>query len=93
MKPRPSIVVESAETGTRFKFGKLARITEFVTGLIEKIGETPGDSYREEVDPLDFELRMIRRAVGPPLRPLLKSFGINMPETREEMDQLMGMLV
>ena len=74
-------------------FSKLARITEFVTGLIEKIDETPGDPYREPVDPLDFELRMIREAVGPPLRPILKSFGITMPESREEMDALMGMLV
>jgi len=64
-----------------------------VTGLIEKIDATPGDPRREEVDPLDFELRMIREEVGPPLRPLLKSFGITMPETREEMDALIGMLV
>ena len=45
------------------------------------------------MDPLDFELRMILEAVGPPLRPLLKSLGITIPETREEMDALIGMLV
>jgi len=74
-------------------FGKLARLKGLVTGMIERIDETPGDPYRELVDPLDLELHMIREAVGSQLRPILKSFGITVPGTQEEMDRLMGMMV
>jgi len=44
-------------------------------------------------DTVDFEVRMIRQAVGPALPLLMKRYGVEMPTTREEMDALIGMLV
>ena len=42
----------------------------------------PGDS-------VDFELRMIKKLVGETkLKLALKTFGLQMPETRENLDQL-----
>lgn len=74
-------------------FKKLARITGFVSRLIERIDDTPGDRSRKKVDPVDYEIRMIRKAVGPALPLVLKGLGIKMPETRKEMDQLIGALI
>ena len=61
--------------------------------MIERLDETPGDPCRELVNPLDYDLRMIREAVDPPLRPIMLGFVITTPKAREEMDGPMGMLV
>lgn len=74
-------------------FKKLARITEFVAGLIEKIDDNPAKRTRKKSDPFEFEIRMIRKTVGPALPLILRSFGESMPENREDLDQLIGMLV
>ena len=74
-------------------FKKLARITEFTAACIRKIDETPGGESSSAPDTVDFEVRMIKKAVGPALPLLLKRYGIEMPTTREEMDTLIGLLV
>ncbi len=73
-------------------FKKLACITEFVAACIRKIDESPGGATTEVADTVDFEVRMIRQAVGPVLPLLLKRYGVAMPTTREEMDALIGLL-
>ncbi|MDF1861972.1 MAG: M28 family peptidase [Verrucomicrobiales bacterium] len=74
-------------------FKKLARITDFVAACIRKIDETPGGETTGVADTVDFEVRMIRQAVGPALPLLMKRYGVEMPKTREEMDALIGLLV
>jgi hypothetical protein len=74
-------------------FKKLARITEFTATCIRMIDESPGGESKEVPDTVDFEVRMIRKAVGPALPLLLKRYGAEMPTTREEMDTLIGLLV
>jgi hypothetical protein len=74
-------------------FKKLARITEFTAACIRKIDERPGGETKEVPDTVDFEVRMIRRAVGPALPLLMKRYGVEMPTKREEMDALIGLLV
>lgn len=74
-------------------FKKLACITEFVATCIRKIDERPGGAGTEVPDTVDFEVRMIRAAVGPALPLLMKRYGVAMPTTREEMDALIGLLV
>ncbi|MEM7600180.1 MAG: M28 family peptidase [Verrucomicrobiota bacterium] len=74
-------------------FKKLAAITEFTAACIRKIDETPGRQGGEASDTLDFEVRMIRKAVGPALPVLMKRYGVGLPKTREEMDALVGLLV
>lgn len=74
-------------------FKKLASITEFVAGCIRKIDESPGGETTERPDTVDFEVRMIRQAVGPLLPLLMKRYGVAMPSTRQEMDALIRLLV
>ncbi len=74
-------------------FKKLASIAEFTAASIRKIDETPGGETEQVPDTLDFEVRLISRAVGPALPLLLKRYGVEMPKTREEMDALIGLLV
>ena len=74
-------------------FKKLARITEFTAACIRMIDETPGGETKELPDTVDFEVLMIRQAVGPALPLLMKRYGVEMPTTREEMDALIGLLV
>ncbi len=74
-------------------FDKLASITGFVAACIWGIDSSPGGDADEARDPVDFELRMIRRVAGPLLPSILKRFGIAMPTTREEMDKLVGSLL
>lgn len=70
-------------------FKKLASVTEFVSRLIRRIDETPANADSELHDPIEFELRMIKKAAGPALPLVLKSFGIEMPKTRQELDTLL----
>ena len=74
-------------------FKKLACITEFTAACIRKIDERPGGETTEVPDTVDFEVRMIRQAVGPVLPLLMKRYGVEMPTTRKEMDALIGLLV
>ena len=74
-------------------FKKLARITEFTASCIRMIDESPGGEGTGANDTVDFEVRMIRKAVGPALPLMLKRYGLQTPTTREEMDALIGMLV
>lgn len=74
-------------------FKKLAAITEFVATCIRKIDETPGGASSERPDTVDFEVRMIRRAIGPLLPVLMKRYGVAIPTTRQEMDALIRLLV
>ncbi len=74
-------------------FDKLAHITRFVADIIARIDATPADADREPYDPFDLEMRMLRRALGPALVPVLARFGITMPTCREELDELLDELL
>ena len=73
-------------------FKKLARITEFVANVIERIDADPADRNRDLEDTADFEIRMIERAVGPAYPLLLKAVGIEKPQSRRDLDQLVAAL-
>lgn len=74
-------------------FDKLARITDFVAGLLRRIDERPGERGRVRVDPFEFEVRMIRKAAGPALPILLKVLGREIPASRGELDAVIGRVV
>lgn len=74
-------------------FPKLAHITNFIADLIWKLDETPAGEKADADDPVDFEIRMINNAMGPKLKLIMKTLGIDMPKNREEMDTLIGALV
>lgn len=73
-------------------FTKLGRITRFVASLIERIDHCPGDRRRARQDTSEFEIRMIRKAVGAPLPLLLQLLRADMPKNRRDLDRLIGSL-
>jgi Zn-dependent M28 family amino/carboxypeptidase len=75
-------------------FPKLAHITNFIADLIWKLDETPAGKQPDADDPAEFEIRMIKKAIGSTkLKLALTSFGVSMPESREDLDTLIGSLV
>ncbi len=74
-------------------FRKLARITEFVAGLLRRIDQRPGQRGRRRVDPFEFESRMIRKALGPGLPLLVRAAGHPLPESRKDLDAMIKALV
>ena len=74
-------------------FEKLAQITEFTEGCIRGIDAKAERQRKGTCDPFDFELRMIQKAVGPVLPVILKSFGITIPQSRADLDKMIGMMV
>lgn len=75
-------------------FKKLARITEFVAAFMERLDrEPPGPAGAEWCDPVDFEIRMLRKAVGPLGRLACRLLPIDVPKTRADLDHLLGALI
>lgn len=75
-------------------FRKLARVTRFVGHLLSRIdSEPPQQAHRPTCDPVEFELRLLRQAIGPLAKPLLKQAGIAMPTSRGDLDRLLGSLI
>jgi hypothetical protein len=74
-------------------FPKLAHITNFVSDLIYQLDVIPAGDAPYGSDPADFEVRMIKKAVGVKLPLLLKAAGIAMPGNRDELDDLINGIV
>ena len=60
--------------------------------LLCKLDEFPAGEQADADDPVEFEIRMIRKALGPKLPLILKAVGVSMPETRDDLDELIGYL-
>jgi hypothetical protein len=74
-------------------FAKLACLTDFINDLIKRLDSAPAGQDPEAPDPAEFEIRMIKKAVGPVrLKLALKAAGLDMPKDREGLDQLIGTL-
>jgi aminopeptidase YwaD len=69
-------------------FDKLAHITRFIGELVEQIDRTPADADRVPTDFFDTELRMWNKALGLALPLAMKYLGLKMPQTREELNDL-----
>lgn len=77
---------------TWINFDKLTHITRFTADIIERIDRTAAGADRTPVDPFEMEMRMIRKFLGIALPVLLKMFGIKMPKSREELNNLIDEL-
>lgn len=74
-------------------FTKLARLTDFIHDLLTRLDSTPAGLTPDAPDPDEFEIRMIKKAVGPVrLKLALKAAGLAMPRNRKDLDQLIGAL-
>ena len=69
-------------------FDKLAHITRYIGELVEQIDCIPAGADRAPTDHFDTEMRMWRSALGLALPLAMKYFGLKMPETREELTDL-----
>jgi len=73
-------------------FDKLVDITLFVIQLIDHI-IVDSQSKPEPCDPYEFEIKMLKKAIGPLYHPLLKLAGKKSPKTRSDLNHLIGELV
>lgn len=55
-------------------------------------GPVPGKGGHD-LDPFDFEIRLIRKAAGPALPFLLKALGRQLPASRKDLNDVIGALV
>ena len=68
---------------------KLASITIFITEIIYELDNMPAGAHPYPGDSVEFEIRMIKKLVGATrLKFALKAFDIDMPQTREDVDEL-----
>jgi len=74
-------------------FPKLAHITNFISEIIWQLDETPAGEDLDAKDPAEFEIRMIKKVVGPKKVTILaKTFNFPLPTDREGIDDLIGSL-
>lgn len=69
-------------------FDKLAHITRFIADLVARIDDLSDEYEWELYDPFDTDIRMLKRALGPIAIAALRAYGIKIPKTREELDEL-----
>jgi len=74
-------------------FDKLENITLFTADILKSLDQKPAGQQQIVDDTIDFEIRMIKRALGPKLKLILKALKIPMPSKREDLDKLIGGLI
>lgn len=71
-------------------FDKVRHVFALVVDLARKIDST--EMTHEACDPVDFEIRMVKKLVGFPYPMMLKMAGLQPLKTREDIDELAAML-
>jgi hypothetical protein len=75
-------------------FFKLSKLVDFIHEVLERLDATPAGHQGDSPDPVDFEIRMIGRALGETrLESIMTAVGWPMPKTRQDLDQLIGALL
>ena len=67
-------------------FSRVKRIRDFLLDILDLLDKAPMNRGRRTIDPFEFELRMIRKAIGWPLPFLLKYMGFRSWSLRSRMD-------
>ena len=67
---------------------KIRRVQDYVVGLVERLGGAQIELPAATIDPVEFEIRMIRRAMGVKFGMLRKVLGLPPLESREDLDLL-----
>lgn len=67
-------------------FSRAGRILDFLLDIIGLLDQTPMNRGRQVTDPYEFEIRMIRKAIGWPLPFLLRYMGFRSWSLRSRMD-------
>lgn len=84
---------QESDTPDRLNYRKMARITQLVIRLIEGLDKATLNPNAEHKDPVTFEVRRLKAALGPIAFPLLlKQVGVTAICTRREMDKVVEWL-
>ena len=75
-------------------FGRVRRTLDFLLGIIELLDQATMNRGRQSIDPYEFELRMMRKAIGWPLSLILRYIGLHKwsLRSRGDLDALAGKL-
>ncbi len=75
-------------------FSRVRRVLDLLLEIIGLLDKAPMNRGRQTIDPYEFEIRMIRRAIGWPLPFLLRRMGFRKCSlhTRDDLDALAGKL-
>lgn len=73
-------------------FGRVRRLLDFLLDIIELLDKAPMNRGRQTIDPSEFEIRMIRKAIGWPLPFILRRMGFRKRSlhSRGDLDALAG---
>ncbi|HUT89256.1 MAG TPA: M28 family peptidase [Thermoguttaceae bacterium] len=81
------------DTPDRLNYRKMQRIAKYLVRLVESLCDTQLEERRESADTVDFEIRCLKRALGPILPLALRTLGIKRLETRQDLTDLAGALL
>ncbi len=75
-------------------FRGVRRVLKFLLKTVDLLDDAPMNRGRKSIDPSEFEIRMMRKAIGWPLPLLLRSMGIRKQslKTRKDLDALAAKL-
>ncbi|MHC4305944.1 MAG: M28 family metallopeptidase [Planctomycetota bacterium] len=73
-------------------FDKVRRVCDMVERLVQEMDSAPLDGGAAPEDPAEFEVRMIKDAIGPALPMILAFIGLERLETRADIDQIAAAL-
>jgi len=81
------------DTPDRLNYRKMHRIVKYLVRLVESLCDARLEERRESADTVDFEIRCLKRALGPILPFALRILGIKRLETRQDLNELAGALL
>ncbi len=75
-------------------FSGVRRVLKFLVKTVDLLDDAPMNRGRKSIDPSEFEIRMMRKAIGWPLPLLLRSMGIRKQslKSRKDLDALAAKL-
>jgi hypothetical protein len=81
------------DTPDRLNYRKMHRIARYLVRLVESLCDARVEERRESADTVDFEIRCLKRALGPILPLALRILGIKRLETRQDLSDLAGAML
>jgi len=86
--------LDRTDTPGWINFVKLANATNFIENILYELDLTPAGVSSDKGDTTNFEIRMIKKLVGPTrLKIALKAFGLEPPKNRNDLDKIISYLI
>jgi hypothetical protein len=81
------------DTPDRLNYRKMHRIAKYLVRLVESLCGTRLEEPHEPADTVDFEIRCLKRALGPILPIALRILGVKRLVTRQDLSELAAALI